>query len=81
LPIGWRERAAHWSEETSDELLGSIRSSPGTQSRDSILTVEQTGREALADMRRLTPGIDLVGYRVIELTRPISHGLDAYGLT
>jgi DNA-binding transcriptional ArsR family regulator len=26
LPIGWWERAAHWSEETSDELLGSIGS-------------------------------------------------------
>jgi hypothetical protein len=26
LPIGWWERAAHRSEETSDELLGSIGS-------------------------------------------------------
>jgi hypothetical protein len=26
LPIGWWDRAAHWSEETSDELLGSIGS-------------------------------------------------------
>lgn len=26
LPIGWWERAAHWSEETSDELLGSVGS-------------------------------------------------------
>ncbi|HEV2975774.1 MAG TPA: histidine kinase [Solirubrobacteraceae bacterium] len=98
-----------------------LRSDP-ERARDSILTVEQTGREALADMRRLlgmlrkdddpralapqpgldqlatlldsvreaglacelrsegepidlTPGIDLVGYRVIEevLTRAARH--------
>ena len=29
LPIGWWERAAHRSEETSDELLGSIGSQLG----------------------------------------------------
>jgi signal transduction histidine kinase len=98
-----------------------LRSDP-ERARDSILTVEQTGREALADMRRLlgmlrkdddpqalapqpgldqlrtlidsvhgdgmpcelhvegdpidlTPGVDLVGYRVIEATlhRAVDH--------
>ena len=29
LPIGWQERAAHWSEETSDELPGSVGSQLG----------------------------------------------------
>ena len=29
LPIGWCERTAHWSEATSDELLGSIGSLRG----------------------------------------------------